>query len=51
MPQNGVIRFESEESNPIGNLWEEWYRRTFKVKSGAGTGMAWNIRRDWTTGC
>lgn len=51
MPQDGVIEIESAKSDfSFGDLWEACYRRK-KVKSGDSTSMAWNTRRDWTTGC
>lgn len=57
MPQNGVIEIpsdnESDESDELsfGSLWAWNCLHKIKSKSSAGTGIAWNPRRDWTTGC
>jgi hypothetical protein len=56
MLQNSVIKHRIDNGSDgsdelsFGSLWE-WNWHKFRSKSGAGTGMAWNPRRDWSTGC
>jgi hypothetical protein len=55
-PQNGLIEISSDESDEsddlsVSSLLEQVWGKFKKLNSGAGTGMAWNSRRDWTTGC
>jgi hypothetical protein len=63
MPQNGVMEIPNDDESvkfdkfSLRSLWKQsWhdykcFHEQLKSKSSTGTGMAWNPRHDWATGC